>query len=646
MSHSTSARTHRPATRIALMGCVALSLAAASVVAPAVAAPPPAAGLTAGAPSVRATVSDLVPVLVTLGNDVTLRGAKVQAVDARGRVLQTATVNERGGATLSRAKVAKAVSLRVSGGTTPSGTRNNGTLSGPLALHGSHIRVQFVNPITTLVDGVATSRKISPARARRLVYRHMEIPDWVQPWQYSMTATYFSPKQFSRLVTRKGGVKQALASLQRDITAGSTSRSFGDPATESRGLASFAGEMLFTAVIEASTGQSPDDLIGSLMGVSDPTQDILTSIAQEIQTVINMLSTIEADMQEMLAEIEIAQYDTIAESMAPIVDATQNQWTNYNYLVKHVDPTDRETYQQYAEDFYDEINPNIGLFNSLFTTAGSTGLLDELYRMNATEYPWWTSSDVTNMQSTVDYYGTMQAEAVTLLSEAWNFSSDTYQHTKTKSYINGQLTGLYQTQSSNIYLSMPDDIDVHEVVNPANRKAFSLVAKQQKYGAGAQVYPGDCTPTGSTTWFTDIPAILPGDQEQTWKNAAPAGYSAASPDALTFMSPKRTIDGLSQNALRTIKAGAPDAWMVVTDQAVPWVGLKKVMDNVYDFEGWLYCGKTAVSLAWSDIDDFAMDQLMGTDGTFTPVPTESTRIPVGLLVNRTGNWGYVAPAAS
>ena len=645
MTLSTWTRVRRPFTRTALMGGLALSLAAASVAVPAVAAPSPVAD-TAAAAAPRGTVSDVVPVLVSLGNDVDLRGAKVQAVDIKGRVLQTVTVNERGGATLSRTRLGKAVSLRVTGGTTSSGTRNNATLSAPLTLHGNHIRVQFVNPITTLVDRVASARKVSPERARRLVYRHMEIPEWVQPWQYSMTTTYFSPTQFSRLVARKGGVKQALATMQREITGGAVSRSYGDAVTAPRSLATFAGELLFTAVIEAATGESPDDLIGSLMGVSDPTDDILASIAQEIQTVLNMLSTIEADMQEMLAEIQIAQYDTIAQSLAPIVDATQNQWTNYNYLVKHVDPSDRATYQEYAEDFYDEINPNIDLFNSLFTTAGSTGLLDELYTMNATEYPWWTSSDITNMQSTVDYYGTMQAEAVTLLSEAWNFSSDTYKYTKTKSYINGQLTGLYQTQSNNIYLSMPDDIDVHEVVDPGKRKAFSLVAKEQKYGAGAQVYPADCTPTGSTTWFTDVPAILPGDQEETWKKAAPSGYSTASPDALSFLSPQRTIDGLSQNALRTIKAGAPDAWMVVTDQAVPWIGLKKVMDNVYDFEGWLYCDKSAVSLAWGNIDDFAMDQLMGTDGTYTPIPTESTRIPVGVLVNRTGNWRYVAPVAS
>lgn len=648
MTHATrTIRSRALRLRIPLAGVVSLALALPLLGPVAAGASAPAAAPTAK-PAPRVAVSDAVPVLVSLGDAVDMPGATVQALDSKGKVLQTATVDGRGGALLSRAKVAKAVSLRVTGGTATNGIRNNTVLTGPLSLDKAQIRVQFVNPITTLIDRVSSSRKVNRERARQLVLKHLGIPLWTRPWQYSITGNYFDPVLFAAYVESKGGLKQALSSLERETTRRTATRSFTGHRPQARGLASFAGQMLFTATVEGATGQSPDSLIGSLMGVQDPTASILEDIAQELATITTMLVDIEADMQEMLTQIQIAQYQTIASSMATIIGNTENQWVNYNYLVNNIDPNDRATYQEYADDFYSGINPYIGQFNQLWTTAGSTGLLDELYTMNATAYPWWTDSDITNMQSTVDYYGTMQAEAVTLLSEAWNFSGPGYTHTMTKSYINGQLTGLYQTQNNNIYKSMPDSVGYNEVVNPGNRAAYRTSAYTQPNGALKEVAASSptCSSYQDTSNHYKTPQVSASTISGWWASATPSGYTTANSSDLNFLSGTRTIDGTSQNALPTIRQGLSNPWALVTAQTQPLMALRVTYSGAnatYSFYGWMYCGGNAVSLNSSLLSKFQKDPVMALGGPYSPTPAWNSTIPVGVLVTRTGHWRYVAP---
>lgn len=600
------------------------------------------------------TVSDLVPVVVSLGQHADLIGAKVQALDAKGRVLQTVTTGERGGAHLSRAKVSGAVMLRATGGTSELGTANNATLYGKLRLHPERIQVQHITPITTLAAMVAEKRKRSFAAGMRAVRNHLEIPHWTREWQHSSALHLFDAVEFRDFVTKRGGVQQALTTLERRILRGAAPRSFGFDGPEPRGAASFAGELLFTAVIEASTGETPDQLIGTLTGTQDPTEAALANIESELVQIAALLVTIEADMQEMLAQIAVTQYDTIAQSLSTAVDNTENQWVNYNYLVKYVDPSDRETYQEYAEDFYDDINPTIAQFNSLFTTAGSTGLLDELFQMNAAEYPWWTADDITNMQSTIDYYGTMQAEAVTLLSEAWNFSSATYTHNKTKSYISGQLNGLYGVQSTNIYNTMPESLNTGEIVNPANRRAYKLAPYTQPNGVIEQAasYNG-CSSYMNAGKTYKTPIVSASTIAGWWTSATPSGYTSASSSEMTFLGTQRktTNNGstTSTNALPSMTVNAPSAWLMVSNQAQPYLNLIPGMTStsIPTYYGWMYCNNSSVSLVSSQVQNFVQNAVMVQGKSYVPsgqALSWNSTIPVALLVSRSGQFSYVAPS--
>ena len=647
MTTSLSTRVRRGIVPLAALALCLTPMATTSVSA----STPTAAPLADAAPAVR-TVSDLVPVVATLGGQADLIGAKIEALDAKGRVLQSVVSGERGGAHLSRAKVAKAVTLRVTGGTSTFGAKNNATLFGKLRLHPERIQVQHVTPITTLGVTVAEKRKRSYAAGLRAVRAHLEIPHWTREWQHSNATHLFDAAEFNTFVEKKGGVRQALAALEREVLkAGKKTRSFGDRGPQPRGLASFAGELLFTAVIEASTGETPDQLIGTLTGTQDPTAAALANIEAELVQIAGMLVTIEADMQEMLTQIAVTQYDTIAQSLSTAVNNTENQWINYNYLVNYVDPSDRETYQEYAEDFYDDINPTIAQFNSLFTTAGSTGLLDELYQMNAVEYPWWNADDITNMQSTIDYYGTMQAQAVTLLSESWNFSSATYSHTKTKSYISGQLNGLYGNQSANIYATMPESLNAGEIVNPANRRAYKL----SPYTQPNQVYQqwsgyGACSNSYNYGTYYKSPAVVSASTIAGWWTAAtPAGYTSANNSEMGFLSSQRTTPGSSSktNALPAMTVNAPSAWVMVSNQAQPLLSLMAAapMSPPY-YYGWMYCNNTSVSLVSSQLQKFVQNATMIQGNSYVPsgqsLNTYSS-IPVALLVSRSGQFSYVAP---
>jgi hypothetical protein len=648
MTTTLAVRLRRAIAPIAVVALSLTPLTAGSVSASATAT----ATAAEEAPAAR-TVSDLVPVVASLGNHADLIGARVEALDAKGKVLQRVVTGERGGAHLSRAKVAKAVMLRVTGGTSEMGTVNNATLYGKIRLHPQRIQVQYVTPVTTLASMVAEKRNRSYAAGMRAVRDHLKIPHWTREWQHSSVVHLFDASEFRDFVTKRGGVRQALASLERSILKGAKPRSFGIEGPQPRGAASFAGELLFTAVIEASTGESPDQLIGTLTGTQDPTAAALASIESELVQIAAMLTTIEADMQEMLSQIAVTQYDTIAQSLSTAVDNTQNQWVNYNYLVNHVDPSDRVTYQEYAEDFYDDISPTIAQFNSLFTTAGSTGLLDELYQMNAVEYPWWNASDITNMQSTVDYYGTMQAQAVTLLSEAWNFSSPTYTHNKTKSYISGQLNGLYGVQSANIYKTAPESLNAGEIVNPANRRAYKLAPFTQPNAVYQQVTSfNGCSSAMNAGKYYNTPIVSASTISGWWTSATPSGYTSAASSEMTFLGTQRksTSNGTttSTNALPAMTVNAPSAWLMVSNQGQPLLNLMNTTgtSSMPFYYGWMYCNNSSVSLVSSQLQKFVMNALMLQGNSYVPSGqglNSSSTIPVALLVSRSGQFSYVAP---
>lgn len=656
--------------------CLLVSLIATTVVAvpfdPATAAPPATGSEPVATTGLASTppVSDIVLVDASLGGHNDLEGATIDALDANGKVLQSVVSDDGGAAKLSRAKVRKAVKVRVRGGASEWGVTNNATLFGPIDLHPQMISVVHVTPVTTLAERVARDRGISYRRALRKVYRHLEIPKWTEIRDHANTNSLFSPHRFIDLTERKGGVRQAIRALKRQMDRKAAPRSLGDIAQTPRSVTSFAGQLLFTAVIEAATGQSPDSLIGSIFGVQDPSTAEFTAIAAELQQINEMLTAINQSLADLKVDIKTGEFYTLAAQMADIEDNTQNEWDVYHTVIT----TNQTDLGDYASDFYNYIAPNIAEYDSLFSTTAQEGVLASLYDLYDVTYPWLNQDDINRMRLIFDYYGTLQAQSVTLLSEAWRFSGTGYPNTKTSQYITTELTTVYQPQSDNIYKAAPTVLTASEVVNVANHRAYTLAPYQQTtagwYDNRYATYSDRCDTTGLTPTSDVNSKIARVTQTQIsswWASATPAGSTSASTSEMAFLAQTRSvkvtintivIDPLTgkskttsttttatQNALPRVATGAPQAWVAISNQARPSImasppGAGTTID-IPIFRGWAFCDSNAVSLTqWAS---FLKDVVMATGNAYvvpnTTVSASST-VPVGLLVSRSGQWSY------
>lgn len=599
----------------------------------------------------------VVPVLVTLGGESYLRGARVEMISRSGKVLQSAKTSSKGFVVFDRAKVSGAVSVRATGGRSVKGLRNNTVLQAPFTVHPTRIELTYISPVSTTALKVSRLTETSYQRALEDVLEHVGLRRDMRAAHFSHASSMFHHGRFAAFARSVGGVRQAVNTLAKEVISGAPERSFEGPkAVSGRSASSWAGQMIITSVTEAATGESPQGVIGNMFGVSDPTASALTSIESDLTDIKNELATIETEMDDMLDAIQTASYEDAADELDTINDNVSSNWSLYQTILDKDELDDTALLTEYANQFISDLSTGTATINdyeSLFTNGATPGVLAELYTMNL-ENPWWDASDVSAIQSTIDFYGTIQAQAAALLSEAWTFQG------KDLNYISDN-TGLYAQVNEGIYQSMPTSVANGEVVDPKAQVVYKLAPKSTSgvtasYSYEQESHPSTCSSLGTSYTYSGLTIVPTTTAEGWWTSAAPSGWKVSTTSAFTVLKSTRDVNGVTQNALLTLASGDKAAWAVVTADSVPYGAgwyVPKIVDgentgiNVYTFSGFLWCGGNTVTLVGVEgkPTQWTEDFLVGT-GSYVPTGvtvSTSTSMPMGVLVQQPGSFAYVQP---
>jgi len=605
-------------------------------------------------------VSPIVVAVVTLGGRGLLRDAKVEALDAKGRVLQTKRSLSGGAVVFDRAKVLGAKSLRVTGGRSTLGLRNNAVLLAPMVAYRSLLNTNWVSPISTVASTVAKKQGIPYARALGKVTSHLQIPTWAGEADHARNPYVFHHEAFARLARTEGGVRQAVAALVKDVTSGAKPRTMAPtgPTATPRELGDWAGEMIITDVVQAASGETPEGAIGNLFGVESPTLSTLNDIKGELADIQQELVEIQNEMNAMLNELEKTDYDTLVSGLGTLPSNISSAWNGYQTVVDNNELSDTATLANYVSTWLNEFGNDLGAFDALFNTSGTSGILDQLFEMNQVAYPgWWDDTIVGNVQSTVDYWGTMQAQFSALLSESWNFDDSTY----TATYISNNVNTNFSPTNADVYDTMPTTLASDQIASWQSNVVYELVAASATgvvagyAGNDQQNHNASCSSLGSSHNFSGSTVVSSATVQGWWTAAAPPGWTVSSSSALSSLQTTQAPEGTSENALVALASGLPSAWAMVTSSSVPYIGgwsEPKVADGheegtLYYYTGWLWCGSDTVSLVnqaakptqW--IENFMMEGGSNIpSGASLPV---GGPVPVGVLVQQAGQFTYVNP---
>lgn len=610
----------------------------------------------------RAKMKDapIVVAVATLQGRGLLRGAKVQALDGKGRVLQTTTSMSGGAAVFDRAKVIGAKTIRVTGGVSKYGLRNNGVLLAPMRAYRSVLYTNFVSPVSTVAVKVGRSKGIPYARAVSRVEKHLGIPSWTTEGDRARNPNVFHHRTFARLARSEGGTRQAISALVRDVLSGSPTRLRPvNTRIAPRELTDWAGEMVITDVVQAASGETPEGAIGNLFGVENPTLSAISDVEDQLATIEAELTVIQTEMNAMLNEVEKTDYDTLVSGLGTLPSNVANGWSNYQTIIDDTELQDDSTLSLYATTWINSFGSNLGAYDALFTTTGTDGILDQLFTMNQVAFPgWWDDSIVTNVQATVDYWGTSQAQFSALLSEAWNFYGSTY----TPDYISNNVNSNFAPTNGDVYATMPTTITENQIADWNDNVVLTLAAQKSQgatnsYGGdGQQNHVSSCSSLGDSHVFPDSVMVSDATAQGWWAAATPSGWTTSTTSVFPHLQVVQSVNGTSQNALATLAAGLPDAWALVTADSLPYItgwSEPKIVDGhnegtLWYYSGWMWCNSNTVSLVnqaakptqW--IENFIMDS-----GNNVPsgqsAPSVSAQIPVGVLIQQPAQFTYVNP---
>jgi hypothetical protein len=631
------------------------------------------------APAVNATVAPsttlelasdaepLVPVWATLGAGKPVAGATVEFLDAAGVVVATATTNDRGTASILRSQAPSTFTVRVSGGTLDTLGRDVVLTSLGESRPSGAMRVVHVDPVTTIAARVAKRMDIGDRTARRLVMKKLGFPNWVSQTQVATARGAFDARAFTRVVEEAGGPREAMAKIARGIANGGevpslsavqrTVRNAGKSTTKSAssrdgravGTATYIGVQLMAGVVGGIASGGTSFALGSIFGGSDPTATALKEIAKQLEEINKNLLILQGQMQQMLAAQAASDYNTIASSMSLAVTNTNSQWSSYNWFMNNANPASpnyQATVQSFAEDFQKYLQQFVPLYSNMLSSAGSMGLIEAMYKAQRAANPWWNQTDLTNMQGTLDYYGTLQAQASALMTESWQYTSPTYTGTKTPDYVSAQVNANYKPLNDNIYKSMPTPIESTEVVNYTLQRAYRLApttapnSHVQAYGRGPYspyYLPSKCSAyTDKATYYSTTPSLVLDTTVKSWWSSAIADGQTLSDNG--DFSTLATVRPAGGTTLQVLKNGAPSARILVTSASVPWISAYKSA-----FAGWGWCGGTTVQL--DDTSKWSVNLVTyeAQDNPYGVAKDAKYAWPVGVLSHRAGNFKYVTP---
>lgn len=613
----------------------------------------------------RTTDSKLmVPIWITLGSRIKLPYARLAVRDGSGKVVSRLRANANGIALIDKSELPAKYSIAVTGGMSwrkagKPALRTNEVL-------GSRFTTILVSPVTTIASLVAKRKKISYNKALNRTKNAISIPDWATPYQFSTTPNVFDGHAFGEWAFKRGGQAKALKTMAKRIAAGKSVPDFSpmNPPKKKkpRSAVTWLGQTAMTSILKGSVSFGTQAFLGDAFGLNDPTADELSSIEATLKQISNQLTTIEGQLDYLTALMQETSMETLYSGMSIVAGNVTDNWPVYDAALQ-LDPTTTPDYQAtilgYANTFYEDFSPYMGQFNLLFNTSTSKGLLYNLYSYNTA--PWWNQNDVATIQAQIDAYGTMQAQAVAMLNEAWNYRGPGAQYAETTTYVNSYNQSTYGPQNDNIYKSMPTSIDAGTIVIPSTQmmyKAFPTTV-DQVYG---MTYKTNDEPSCSSMGSQQNGQSYPTKQTSTstwnsyWTSAVPSGWTVQSNSAFSLFNMSRTYSVTQNNQTTTstiwsvpsFAAGVPGAFAMVTTGEYPRAGFTYYSDGYQAgtvFNQYMWCYSSAVSLANSN--SWLINFVTNKDGTNVPAGTEAgwiwDPVPVGVLGAQQGSFQYVSP---
>lgn len=570
---------------------------------------------------------------VKTGGRVGVSHARVAIVGIDGTVLRRLDSKGLGATSVPLDGLPSRFSIRVTGGTTVDGAKQNATLTVPVTPNMLD-QVIFISPVTTIADQVSRLTKTSYGQSLKVTKRALRIPGWANASQFSGSALLFDPDAFHAFAITQGGHQGAIDYLAHRIAKGAKVPNFRQKAS-AQGRApreaddaeevmpeSLAAK-LATVALEAVVWKGTQAVVGKYLPV-DPAMAQLSSqlnqISDQLATISEQLTTIQNDINEVLVELTKLSYNTAYQNVAAPVDDIPPVWTSYQQFAAEyacpywqdpntcsVPTTGSDSYENNATDLANKIcglaNQSNGgqpmsLWSGLFTSpAGNTGVIPALYQMYSQDQAYWSADDLDAIYQTIDYYGTLQGEGSAMLNDAWSYipqgkksgpcsrpstaaSNDINSYVDQNNSLRASLPSGYTTPGIVVVPSGPPTADT-----PSETILQSFPVQSPKGAAGGKYSGTDngvyATCSSGTTMSTSqynqvfgtLVPLLPASQfTSTWESVIPDGYQIAhSSDLSTYQSVLMTMGDDSLTGLQHIVAlpAGNIAQAVVTAESAP-----------------------------------------------------------------------------
>lgn len=674
---------------IALIGAVALGAGSLTLSGSATAAPSgiqpaeaavPAASSTPSLPSPNPDYAmPKIPVWVNMG-DKGLAGVTVSVRDGRGKVRVTARTNSSGVVLIPRSFLRGKHSLDVTGGRAWERLGKPVLSTGELI--GDRNAVIIISPLTAIAHRVAKLTGASYTSALLRTRKAHGISSHVDHVHAAATHHVFHTGQLHKWSKKHGSLHAGMDHLAKQIASGKPVPSFR-PKQERQtrdavSTEAWVGEQIMSGVLSGSGSKGASIVIGDLFGADDPTAAELSSINSELGKIVTELATIESTLQQLVYLMQQTSFQVLNAGMADVAGAVNGNgtatglWAVYQSAttLDPASPSYEADISGFAASFYNGVYSILpSEVGELFDTPTSPGLLHQIYNFNTA--PWWNSNDVASISSIIDYYGTIQAQAVTLINEAWWSPNPQYQQTPDD--INTFNTSDYGPQNADIYLSMPTQITDSQVALPKTQSVYQLFPKrintvyEQKTGNYTNELP-TCSNDGQT-----VGKVMPypnidnnkSNWDDTWASAIPAGWTVQQPSILDELGVARKLPNSSGASVTTYTIsnfvqGVPDAFAMVTSGQYPRAGYVDFTGDDPDPAGWgewMFCYDAGVPL--DDLSNWQTNFEAVSGGTLpdgyswdskhvpagAPTNWIDLPIPVGVLGAQPGSFKYVAPTS-
>lgn len=615
-----------------------------------------------------------VPVWVNIG-DRGLGGVTVSVLDAKGKVRATARTNTKGVVLIPRTFLRGKHTLEVTAGTAWRKLGSPSLSTGELI--GTRNAAIIISPLTSIAHRVAKHMDTSYTAALLRTRKAFGIGAHVNHLHAAATDHVLHTGRLKAWSKKHGSLHAGMDHLAKQIADGKDVPHFRPAkARETRGETStvaWVGETIMSGVLSGSGSYGANVVLGDVFGAANPTTALLTDINGELQEIVTELVAIEASLQELIYLMEQTSFQVLNAGMADLEGAVNGNDTGTGLWAVYISATtlnpDSTSYEAdisgFAASFYNGIYSILPTeVGELFDSPTSTGLLHEIYNFNTA--PWWNSDDVASISSLIDYYGTLQAQAVTLLNEAWWSPNKAYQQTADD--INSFNTTNYGPQNADIYLSMPTQILDSQIGLPKTQQVIQAfptavaTAYQQKTGNYSPQIP-TCSDDGQTVVDTlPYPTVdnNEGHWDDTWAAAVPAGWTVQTASILNSLEASRKLPNATGGTSTTytianLVQGVPRAFAVVTSGELPRAGYT-ALDNgghaVPGIQEWMFCENAAVPLDNLSSWQVNFEAVVGNEtypAKHVPAgaPTNwiDLPIPLGVLGAQPASFKYVQPTA-